>query len=198
MRCRSSSAPLLAALLGLAFLLGLPGIARADKADKKANARAFKEYIDEGARAFQAENYAAAIEALAAAYKIEPAPPILFNLGRAHQKAGHDLQALIMYERFLQADPETQRRAEAEGYIKELRARLLYLEPPPPPLKLTPDEVLALQRAAPKPRPLYREPWFWGAIAITAVVTAGITAGIVIAVKDEGKGTSHALTVISF
>src|SRR5262249_11679473 len=68
--------------------------------------------------------YDKAVEEFQAAYLLRPSPLLLFNLAQAHRKAGHSQQALDLYERFLREQPETDLRAETEGYIAEVKAAI--------------------------------------------------------------------------
>ena len=78
-------------LLGLVFLTSL-----AQAANPKAAA-----LIKEGDRLYKENKYREAAEALKKAYEFEPAPVLLYNIGRAYDQAGELMLALDGYRHFV-------------------------------------------------------------------------------------------------
>jgi tetratricopeptide (TPR) repeat protein len=100
--------------LVVAVCLAAPG-ALADPQGKEVD-----ELVQRGNQHFQQQEFEQAAELLKKAYAIEPRPIFLFNIAQALRRAGKAKEALAMYQRFLETDPNTRLRAETEGYSKEL------------------------------------------------------------------------------
>lgn len=67
-------------------------------------------------------DYDTAVENFLTAYEILPHPAVLYNVGRALADAGEYEKSLAFFERYLGTEPID--RAEVEGYIDTLRARI--------------------------------------------------------------------------
>ncbi len=91
----------------------------------------------------------------------------LFNIGQALRRAGEHEPALWFYRRFLQADPQTNLRAEVDGYIRELSAL-----------------ITAKDLAGRKPTPVYKKAWFWVTIASAVVVTTAVVIGVTLGTRS--------------
>jgi tetratricopeptide (TPR) repeat protein len=78
----------------------------------------------EGALAYAAGRYADAIEHFEAAFALREDPALLFDLGLAHERLGHDAEAVAMYERYLEARPEAENRAHVRRRIGAARSRI--------------------------------------------------------------------------
>lgn len=126
---------------------------------------AFKTHYRRAKVLFNSAQYDKAIPEFQAAYEADPRPILLFNLAQASRLGGHPREAQALYERFLRLQPETELRAEIEGYLAETKAQLepapRPVEPAPPPLApapapaLTPAPVPApAPVVAPPPRPV--------------------------------------------
>jgi hypothetical protein len=72
----------------------------------------------------------AALEKFASAFRLFPSPKILFNMGRAHQALGQQVEALTAFERFLDEAPYAPKesRAEATRAVEALRPKLSFLD----------------------------------------------------------------------
>jgi tetratricopeptide (TPR) repeat protein len=93
---------------------------------------------DLGAAAFRAEDYDAAIAHFESALRLDPSPILLFNLARSHEEAGNASAAIGNFERYLEAWPEADDRADVERRIRVMRAideqvrEVAATQPPPP------------------------------------------------------------------
>jgi tetratricopeptide (TPR) repeat protein len=111
-------------LVSLALLLGVVGPRAAIADEKPAEAKAAsgdpKAHYERAVSLYNSGQYDKAIEEFQAVYELRPAPILLFNLAQAHRKAGHQAQALDLYERFLRENPapDTSKKAENEQYLK--------------------------------------------------------------------------------
>jgi tetratricopeptide (TPR) repeat protein len=77
----------------------------------------------EGRKAFEAEDYALAIERYEAAYQLKPAPGLLFNIGQCHRKAGRYDEALGYFRRYLDSMPPQSQAKVTEEVIAEVEAQ---------------------------------------------------------------------------
>ncbi|MFO0596959.1 MAG: tetratricopeptide repeat protein [Myxococcaceae bacterium] len=101
--------------------MAAPGLAAGKHStdEKKAEAEA-KSIALEGKKAFDTGDFATAISRYEAAYKIKPAPGLLFNLAQSHRKLAHFDDAISYFRRYLETNPpETQAKA-VEGLIGQV------------------------------------------------------------------------------
>jgi hypothetical protein len=98
---------------------GAVALAQSD-ASSDADARRF---FEEGRVAYEAGNFEAAVRGFRRAYLLSPRPALLYNIGQAELRAGHDALALEALEGFLrQAPPEDGRRGEVDERVRVLRS----------------------------------------------------------------------------
>jgi len=97
--------------------------ADADKARASALTR-------EGARAYQAGDYATALTRFQEAYAVFPSPRLLFNLGQSFGRAGRYVEATESFERFLASagSAPASARGEAERSLDQMRDRVAHIE----------------------------------------------------------------------
>lgn len=96
------------ALLGASLAFGQPRESR----------REFDALLRSAVQHYEAGQAREAIVDLERAYAIRPMPRLLYNLGRAHERAGSFAVAVDYYGRFLQTGPD----AEAEAIAREAMA----------------------------------------------------------------------------
>jgi hypothetical protein len=108
--------------VALSLLLG-GGVAHAAAPDVD-QARAI---FNAGAQAYEKADYAAALEAFEAAYRITPRPGILFSMAQAHrrqyavtQEPAHIVEAVRLYRDYLSKVSQGERRADAVQALVEL------------------------------------------------------------------------------
>lgn len=82
------------------------------------------EHLRRSVEAFQTKDFLRAASELRAAYRQDPKPLLLFNIGQAYRRAGRAGEALEAYEQFLRADPKSPLRPETEGYCNDMRTLL--------------------------------------------------------------------------
>lgn len=105
--------------------------------------------------------YDEALAELGAGYDAEPDPDFLFNMGKAHHKAGQPEQALRAFQTYLQLAPQGQFAAKAQLQVAQL---------------LTPAAVASMPRAQGPARRAGRPPWrLWvgGAATFAGAALAG-------------------------
>jgi tetratricopeptide (TPR) repeat protein len=84
----------------------------------------------EGAAAYDAHDYVAALARFEAARRIKPLPAFDYNIARCQDRLGHEREALDGYERYLASQPLD--AAEVQGRVAVLRRRLASPPAPPP------------------------------------------------------------------
>jgi len=115
----------------VAFLvLALAAPVWADDLDVPEKARLLAE---RGRELHDSGDYAGAIAAYKEAYVLAPRPGLLFNLAQAYRLSGDCDDAAFMYRRFLDSNPEADRRAIAEANLATVSKCGLAVTPPPPP-----------------------------------------------------------------
>lgn len=172
-------------MLSLCGGLAAPSV-QAQPADQSAERRALVLFEAAELR-YQEGRFDEAIGLLEEAWAIHPAPPILYNLGRAHEELGHTDQAIDAYRRYLQAEPSSPARGEVEARIEALEPpQAPAPEPEPVPL---PEPVLSPEPPpAPSPTPPLADtstsplPFV---VAATGAVVLG--AGLVFAVLSRSE-----------
>jgi len=112
---------LLPALLGAAWLLAIPGAARAadPRAEAQADLAAGMSLLDKG-------DNEGALRKFEAAFALVPSPKLQFNMGLALQALGRSVQALEAFDRFLEGatDVPQEKRGQAERHRRELLAKV--------------------------------------------------------------------------
>ena len=159
-------------------------------------------YMTAARKLYAAQQYREAIEQFNKAYAAHPDPKIFFNLAQSYRKLGDRENALIYYEKFLEAIPaiaefsERQKRdftTEVRGLIQELRGVSRAGDAPSPgePRTGEGDTTIPPPGAAPvredAPPGLATRWWFWAGVGATALLTAGtVWAGLrTVALNDE-------------
>lgn len=128
------ASPALRALALGVFLLGTSGNARAAGADESASSppgASFDTLYARATAAYQQGRYAAAIDDLAAAYKLAPEPRLLYNLAQAYRKLGEFHEAEHFFRQYLESDPAipAERQQEVARRLNELTERATAIAP---------------------------------------------------------------------
>jgi tetratricopeptide (TPR) repeat protein len=108
---------LLAAFLSVAPA-ALPGTAAADTRDQA------QAHFERGRQAYREARYQDAIDAFLQAYKLDPDPVLVFNVGQAWEKLGNVPTALRSYREYLRLSPQAEDRATVAASIRNLEGRL--------------------------------------------------------------------------
>jgi tetratricopeptide (TPR) repeat protein len=90
-------------------------------------------HFEKAQQHFDAENYAAAVPELKAAYAIEPNPMLLYAWAQAERMGGDCARALVLYRRFLATDPPQRSADVARANVLDCEAQVGPQPPPPPP-----------------------------------------------------------------
>lgn len=118
---------MLAALVLASVVATSAAAARAGDGDGKREAA--QAALSAGNARFGREDFAGALAAYREAYALFPSAKLQFNIGQAQRALGHVVEATEAYESFLAecADASADLRAEADGYLRELRRQVGHL-----------------------------------------------------------------------
>ncbi len=116
---RSRFAPLVLLLT----LVGSSAVAGAQDEAARAQAR---EQFGIGVQRYEAQDYAAALQAFQEAYRLAPHPMVRVNMANCYENLGRPLEAMHHFERFLAEVPNAtrQQRREIETAVRRLQARV--------------------------------------------------------------------------
>ncbi len=117
----------LVALLVLSSAAGAAEPLTDDEAGKRHYMSA-QAYFDQAA-------YGDALREYQASYRLSKYPAILYQIGQCQERLGQISEAIATFESYLQADPQSKRRASVETTIVNLKERLkaapVVTAPPP-------------------------------------------------------------------
>jgi len=133
-------------------------------------AKTARQYAAEAEAEYNLGHFADSIPLYEKAYKLKPAPILLFNLGQCHRHLGNNERALFFYRRYLDAAPEAEDRPDVEKRVADLERAIaeqaaLKNRPPPdvrpdPPAKsattpqaLPPESEAVVVKTAVAPSP---------------------------------------------
>lgn len=154
-----------------------------------------KEHFEKSQEHYDLGEYSLAIDQLKEAYRLYPNAIFLHNIGVCYQKNKEYEKAIENFETYLEKDPKSKIRAQVEAEIRESKKALAEEEEKK--RKAAEEEAerqrkLALMAQAnpsasqptktgPEKPPIYKKPWFWGAVGGAALVGTGAAIGISIA-----------------
>jgi tetratricopeptide (TPR) repeat protein len=160
-----------------------------------------KAHYELGVTAYGLGHFDRALAAFTRAYRLDPAPILLYNIAQAHRKLGNREEAIQHYRRYLDAVPGANDRQQIQARIREMESgpglrAAADQDPVPPPIEPgkpaliapMPAETAAMSLPASAlpavgtgadttvvERPVYRRPWFWSVVgAASLAVIAGV------------------------
>jgi tetratricopeptide (TPR) repeat protein len=143
-------------LAAAVLILAAPALAQADPATEKTA----EAYVHDGVSAFNLGRFADASALFEKAYKLDPAPILLFNIGQSERRLGNNERALFFYRRFLaEAPADAPERKEVEERVAELerwvseQAALKDRPPPGVQREIAPPSPTGTGGRAPLPAP---------------------------------------------
>ena len=183
-------------LASMALLLGL-GLALPTAVHAQPTARPRERALrlfDESREHYRAGRFKEAARRLREAYRLQPEPILLYNLGRALDGAGELEEAIEAYEKYLRDERAVPDRGAIEQRVATMR-RLLdenrALErrttagPAPPP----PTEVVAVVPVAPsRTRPPGVAPWALTGLGVATLATGAAFGGLAINRHHAAQG----------
>ena len=141
----------------------------------------------EGRQAFEAGDFARAIEKYEEAQRLKPAPGLLFNLAQSHRRAGHLEKATWYFRGYLTSSPSTPQARAIEALIQRLQSQRL-LEVNNERLEIEKARLDLVQRQVARglcaelplgPPPVTSHWWFWtiiGAASVGVAITIAVGA----------------------
>lgn len=194
--------------LAVLLCMALPSFSLAAAPDAAA-----KQAAIEGRKAFDTGRFDEAITRYEEAYRLKPAPNLLFNLAQSHRRAGHTEDALSYYRRYLETNPPESQATATQGLIDELaaeqdkarrdkeareaearrielehsRAEAARAEEAAAQRKLELEQALRAPAVQGSP-PLVTRWWFWTAIG---VVVAGAAVGVAVGTAPHPTPTTY-------
>lgn len=135
-----------------------------------------------GSAAYDLGDFDGAIAAFQAAYRLSPAPGLLFNLGQAYRAKGGIgcADALRSYTAYLRALPEAQNRDIVRGHIAEME-RCVEASRAAAPQKPAASDTAA----QPHDEPSLAPPWPAILMGATGLVAVGVGVGLNVSARSE-------------
>ena len=149
-------------------------------------------------KSYDLGDFKTALAGYSEAYRLDPRPAFLFNIGQCHRMLGEHERAAFFFDRFLSFYPAG--KAPNDKLARELLAEeeaILKAPPPAAPLLPAPEPAPALEPVpfptpapllAPQPEPVVAKSdsvatkwWLWTAVG---VVAAGAIVGTAVAVSQ--------------
>ena len=163
-------------LLGLCFLLMASRTAAAAGAQDEA---AFREQYLRASKLYAAKDYAAAIPALQAAYAIQPAPQLLYNIGQAFRRLRQWASARVYFEMYaaLARELSAKDRQALQQTLDDVRS-LELAERKPEVEVIEKTRTLVIQEEKPLPRWLRPLGITAGAIGLGMATTGAVFLGL--------------------
>lgn len=149
-----------------------PAVAFADaKVDAKAAYQAGTEH-------FKAGDHVRALAAFERAYKLDPAPVLLYNIARCHEEMGDVAKARTNFELYLKRVPDAPDRADVERRIRVMQA--------------VADRNRPIKKTAPPPAdPPYL------AYGLAGAGAAGLIAGVVLGTRAASLDDEYSAEVLN-
>ena len=118
-------------------------------------------FFHQSATEYELGNFEEALAAIAKAYRLDPRPALLFNLGQCHRALHHWERAAFFYDEYLAKTPTAPNRGVVEQLVVEMKANLRAERaagPPPADVNLfggpAPVPTAPLPSKVPPPEPV--------------------------------------------
>lgn len=85
---------------------------------------AYQAAYDRGEQAFKENNYGVCAEEFRQAFNIEPRGNLLYNIAFCYEKSGDTTNAVVFYQRFVDAVPNSPKRPAVQRHIEELKQQM--------------------------------------------------------------------------
>jgi tetratricopeptide (TPR) repeat protein len=100
-------------------------------------------------RDFDLFEYDQALREAVEAYRIDPLPQILFNIGQCHRALNHWDKAELFFQRYLHKVPDAPNRQLVEKLLAEVQQRLKTSEARPSPVEPAPQPIIVVSSQPP-------------------------------------------------
>jgi tetratricopeptide (TPR) repeat protein len=187
---------LLAAVLALTMLTPVSvSVAQNKPSASDADTKKAQQLFEEAKKLFLLREYDKTIPLLKEAYRLYPAPLFLYNLAQCHLELKQYEDAISYFENFIDVDPKSKSRPQAEKYLKQAQEAYAIEQEQ----KQKDDEARREQERLQKMLELekqkqaeanndkkggptfYKKWWFWTALGGAAVAGTGTAVGVSIA-----------------
>jgi tetratricopeptide (TPR) repeat protein len=137
----------------LMLLLGWSGLAGAQDVEQLADRDLARRRFDEGVMFGDRGDFTRALAAFQEAYRLEPHPIVLYNIGQAYQALDRPAEAVEHLQRYLDEVPDlpAERRAAVEQQISAVRLKVRPPPAPPPPRPAATVTIAVAPPVAPHP-----------------------------------------------
>jgi tetratricopeptide (TPR) repeat protein len=171
----------------VAVCLLLLAFVRAAHADDPAE-KASKRHYERGQKLYNLQKFEEALEQYQKAFDAKPLPGFMFNIAQCQRNLGDYEAAIFSYKKFLQLEPESEKREKVEALIEELEQKTAEgdterlgfgkrkKKDPEEEEETRPTETA-------EGAPVYKKWWFWTGVAVVGVA-GGV--GIYLATKSDG------------
>lgn len=179
-----------------AWIASLVMVARVASADPSEAERLYTE----GQKAYEDKRYDDALVAWQKSYELSKLPGLVFNIAQAHRLKGECTKAVASYRTFIELDPGSGQRGQAENLVKELEpckdAPAPVVERHDPPIVERHDvpQVVAATRRS-YPRPVTPEPRGRGKLVASAIIGVAGAAAAGVGLLFGGQADSLATEV---
>jgi tetratricopeptide (TPR) repeat protein len=187
---------LLAAVFTVAMLAPISvSLAQNKPTASEADTKKAKEIFEKAQEHFRLREFADTIPLLKEAYRLYPSSLFLYNLAQCHLELKQYEEAVSYFENFIEVDPKSKNRPQAEKYLKQSREGLAVAQEQKRVEEEAKREQERLQKmielekqkqnqpvaVVDKGKPVYTKWWFWTAIGGVAVAGTGTAVGVSIA-----------------
>lgn len=112
------------ALILSAVIASAPILAWESRARAQDPSSLAMEIFEAGSAYYKQGSYDKALEQFEEAYRLEPLPELLYNIGQCHERLQNYTDAIDAYGRYLEADPGAEDRQAVEEKMKNLEQKL--------------------------------------------------------------------------
>jgi tetratricopeptide (TPR) repeat protein len=186
----------LAAFFSVAMLAPISmSLAQNKPQASEADTKKAQELFKEAKQHFDLREFAETIPLLKEAYRLYPSSLFLYNLAQCHLELKQYEEAVSYFENFIDADPKSKSRSQAEKYLKTAKENLAAeqeqkraadeaareQERLAKMIELEKQKQNQPQQPVEKGKPIYAKAWFWSAIGGVALAGTGTAVGVSIA-----------------
>jgi tetratricopeptide (TPR) repeat protein len=159
-----------------------------------------KQLFDRGTTLYALGHYAEAAPLFERAFELKNDPVLLYDAAQAYRFAGNKQRALTLYQSYLHLFGDSERQAEIESHIAQLKAAIAQdEEQAQAQAQAEASRAAASQSSSnalvatppPPKKPLVKRPLFWVGVGAGAIAVAGIVVGITLGTRAH---TSPAAT----
>jgi tetratricopeptide (TPR) repeat protein len=175
----------------------------AEAADVDASDAVARGLFQAGAAAFEAGQFAEALEHFQAAYARSPRPKLLYNIGQAADRLRQDEVALDSFRRYLAEVPDAEGREAIEARVRVLEQAVSEKKAAEPPPEAMPTEPAPTEPSPSDPVPSEppaepsARPFPWVPVAVLGAGVVAMVAGAAFGMTAKSEEDDYALLMIA-